>query len=71
MPHQSINSEKGPKGTRCVTHMTWTGRSPYLRPRTWRSNWFTTDNENRDFCFAEMELQKRISDAVQAGIFPN
>lgn len=70
MPHQRIDAEKGPKGTRCVVRMAWTGRIPYLRPRTWRSSWFNTGNEQRDFYLARMEMQQRISDAVEAGTLP-
>ncbi len=73
MPHERIDAEKGPKGTRCVVRMDWTGRSPrkpYLRPRTWKSSWFNTGNEQRDFYLARLEMQKRIADAVAAGTFP-
>lgn len=70
MPHELITAEKGPKGTRCVTRLSWTGYKPYERPRTWRSSWFNTGNEQRDFYLGRMELQKRISEALEAGKLP-
>ena len=71
MPHERIDSETGPKGTRCVARLSWTGRSPYMRPRTWRSTWFNTGNEGRDFYLARLEMQRRVADAVSAGLFTN
>lgn len=70
MPHQVISKESGPKGTRCVNTLSWTGLSPYQRPRTWRSAWYNTGNEHRDFYLAEMEMQRRIREAIDAGIIP-
>lgn len=70
MPHESIDAETGPKGTRCVVRMSWTGRSPYVRPRTWRSQWFNSGNEQRDFYLARLAMQKRIADAVASGVIP-
>ena len=70
MPNDSITAEKGPKGIRGVIRLYWVGVRPYVRARTWRSSWFNTGNEQRDFYLARMELQRRVADAVASRAIP-
>ena len=68
MPSEIIDIERGPKGVRCVVKMRFS--TPSVRSRTWRSQWFDSGNEGRDFYLARMQMQQRIAEAILAGMIP-